>query len=60
MDNWQEGDPTADLTISSMYPYIYAGEMSDGWQDLEIQDVTIAADVYDLSGWIEQLEFKRH
>merc|ERR1711997_1300792 len=40
-------------TLSSMIHYIYTGELADGWQDLDIQDVTIAADMYDLPGWIE-------
>ena len=39
-------------TLSSMIHYIYTGELADGWQDLDIQDVTIAADMYDLPGWI--------
>ena len=42
-------------TLSSMIHYIYTGELADGWQDLDIQDVTIAADMYDLPGWIELL-----
>ena len=40
-------------TLSSMIHYIYTGELADGWQDLDIQDVTIAADMYDLPGWME-------
>ena len=40
-------------TVSSMIQYIYTGELTDGWQDLDIQDVTIAADMYDLPGWME-------
>ena len=40
-------------TLSSMIHYIYTGELADGWQDLDIQDVTTAADMYDLPGWIE-------
>ena len=39
-------------TVSSMIHYTYTGELADGWQDLDIQDVTIAADMYDLPGWI--------
>ena len=39
-------------TLSSMIHYIYTGELADGWQDLDIQDVTIAADMYDLPGWM--------
>ena len=39
-----------------MIHYIYTGELADGWQDLDIQDVTTAADMYDLSGWRELLE----
>ena len=42
-------------TLSSMIHYIYTGELADGWQDLDIQDVTTAADMYDLAGWIELL-----
>ena len=40
-------------TLSSMIHYIYTGELADGWQDLDIQDLTTAADMYDLPGWIE-------
>ena len=40
-------------TLSSMIHYIYTEELADGWQDLDIQDVTIAADMYDLPGWVE-------
>ena len=40
-------------TLSSMIHYIYTGELADGWQDLDIQDVTTAADMYDLPGWME-------
>ena len=40
-------------TLSSMIHYIYTGELADGWQDLDIQDVTIAADMYDLPGWMD-------
>ena len=40
-------------TLSSMIHYIYTGELADGWQDLDIQDVTTAADMYDLTGWIK-------
>ena len=43
-------------TLSSMIHYIYTGELADGWQDLDIQDVTIAADMYDLPGWMELLQ----
>ena len=39
-------------TLSSMIHYIYTGELADGWQKLDIQDVTTAADMYDLPGWI--------
>ena len=42
-------------TLSSMIHYIYTGELADGWQGLDIQDVTTAADMYDLPGWIELL-----
>ena len=43
-------------TLSSMIHYIYTGELADGWQDLDIQDVTTAADMYDLPGWMELLQ----
>ena len=33
--------------LSSMIQY--NGELADGWPDLDIQDVTIAADMYDLA-----------
>ena len=36
--------------------YIYTGELADGWQDLDIEDVTTAADMYDLPGWMELVE----
>ena len=40
-------------TLSSMIHYIYTGELADGWKDLDIQDVTTAADMYDLPGWMK-------
>ena len=40
-------------TLSSMIHYIYTGELADGWQDLDIQDMAEAADIYDLPGWME-------
>ena len=40
-------------TLSSMIHYIYTGELADDWHDLDVEDVTIAADMYDLPGWIE-------
>ena len=43
-------------TLSSMIHYIYTGELADGWQDLDIQDVTTAADMYDLPGWMKLFE----
>ena len=43
-------------TLSSMIHYIYTGELADGWQDLDIQDVTIAADMYEMDGWMELLQ----
>merc|ERR1712232_217010 len=39
-------------TLSSMIHYIYTGELADGWQDLDIQDVARAADMHDLPGWM--------
>ena len=49
--NWQT---VRESTLSSMIHYIYTGELEDGWQDLDIQDVTTAADMYNLPGWREQ------
>ena len=46
----EEIDPE---TVRAMIHYIYTGELADGWQDLDIQDVTTAADMYDLPGWME-------
>ena len=40
-------------TLSSMIHYIYTGELADGWQDLNIQDVANAVDLYDLPGLME-------
>ena len=40
-------------TLSSMIHYIYTGELAGGWQDLHLQDVTMAGDMYDLPGWLE-------
>ena len=37
-------------TLSSMIHYIYTGELADGWQDLDIQDMAQTADKYDLQG----------
>ena len=42
-------------TVRSMIHYIYTGEMSEDWQDLDILEVARAADMYDLPGWIEEL-----
>ncbi len=39
-------------TLSSMIHYIYTGELADGWQDLDIQDMAETADKYDLPGWM--------
>ena len=38
-------------TLSSMIHYIYTGELADGWQELDVEDMTIATDMYDLPGW---------
>ena len=43
------------ITLSSMIHYIYTGELAEGWQDLDFQDVAIAADMYNLPGWIVEL-----
>ena len=43
-------------TLSSMIHYIYTGRLADGWQDLDNEDVTVAADMYDLPGWMRLLE----
>ena len=40
-------------TLSSMIHYIYTRKLQYGWQDLDIQDVTTAADMYDLPGWVK-------
>ena len=40
-------------TVRSMIHYIYTGEMSEDWQDLDILEVARAADMYDLSGWVK-------
>ena len=39
-------------TLISMIHYIYTGKLADGWEDLDIHDVTTAANMYDLLGWI--------
>ena len=43
-------------TLSSMIHYIYTGELADGWQDLDIQDVARAAHMHEMPGWMELLE----
>ena len=43
-------------TLSSMIHFIYTEELAEGWQDLEMEDVTRAADMYDLPGWMELLK----
>ena len=48
----QDMDPD---TVSSMIHYIYTGEMSEDWHQLHIPDLAIAADMYDLPGWLELL-----
>ena len=40
-------------TLSSMIHYIYTGELADGWQDLDLEDIAETSDKYDLSGWME-------
>ena len=40
-------------TVRSMIHYIYTGEMSEDWQDLDILEVATAADMYDLPGWVK-------
>ena len=40
-------------TVRSMIHYIYTGEMSEDWQDLDILEVARAADMYDLPGWVK-------
>ena len=40
-------------TVRSMIHYIYTGEMSEDWQDLDILEVASAADTYKLPGWVE-------
>ena len=58
LERWdREGEiNTRDMNpniLNSMIHYIYTGELADGWQDLDIQDVTTVADMYDLPGWVE-------
>ena len=58
MERWErEGEININTmnsnTLSSMIHYIYTGELADGWQDLDVQDVARAADIYDLPGWME-------
>jgi len=43
-------------TLSSMIHYIYTGELADGWQELDIQDVARAADMHEMPGWMKLLE----
>ena len=43
-------------TLSSMIHYIYTGELADGWQDLDIQDVARAAHMHEMPGWMELLK----
>ena len=45
-------------TLSSMIYYIYTRELAGGWQDLDILDVANAAEMYDLSGWMELFRLK--
>ena len=45
-------------TLSAMIHYFYTGKMTQGWRDLDIQDVAKAADQYDLSGWMRIFCFK--
>ena len=40
-------------TVRSMIHYIYTGEMSEDWQDLDILEVARAADMYDMPGWVK-------
>ena len=40
-------------TLNSMIHYIYTGELADGWQDLDVQDMAESGDKYDLPGWME-------
>jgi len=42
-------------TLSSMIHYMYTGELVSDWQDLDILDMVMAADMYDLPGWVELL-----
>jgi len=46
-------------TLSSMIHYIYTGVLTK-WEDLDIQDVTIAADMYDLPGWMQLFTLARN
>jgi len=42
-------------TLSSMIHYMYTGELVSDWQDLDILDMVMAADMYDLPGWVKLL-----
>ena len=58
LERWERGEEISiktmnSDTLSSMIHYIYTGELRDGWQDLDIQDLTTAADMYDLPGWMD-------
>jgi len=44
-------------TLSSMIHYMYTGELVRDWQDLDILDMVMAADMYDLPGWVKLLDY---
>ena len=44
-------------TLSSMIHYMYTGELVSDWQDLDILDMVMAADMYDLPGWVKLLDY---
>ena len=39
--------------LVSLIHFIYTGELAEGLEDLDIEDMARAADSYDLSGWME-------
>ena len=41
------------ITLISLIHFIYTGELAEGWEDLDIEDMARAADSYDLSGWMD-------
>ena len=40
-------------TLVSLIHFVYTGELAEGLEDLDIEDMARAADSYDLSGWMD-------